>query len=204
MIPIKNLLNEKDTSAEVKDAILAASRNSSAMAGAKRVLDAWRALAEANGMASVLQAAVLESIECGTNVVDQLHAYEVAVRAQVDITLAERRAYKVQCEARKEEVKPLFNRCAGELLSLVEKNKAIEVAISRFSAARDASRERYKAAGFTSAEIEAVGIKPTTEDLAAWRRELDLNNERQAVLDKFLKSGPEYPEQILDGVKAEA
>ena len=198
MIPTKNLLNDKDTSAEVKDAILAASRNASAVAGAQGVLDAWRALAEASGVASVLQAAVLDSIERGTSVVDQLRVYEISVRAQVDITLAERRAYKEQCEARREEVKPLLSRCAGDLMALVEKNKVIEITISRFSAAREASMARFVSAGFSPDEIEAVGIKPTHDDFAAWKREIELNNERQAVLGKFLASGPEYPEHILE------
>jgi hypothetical protein len=204
MILTKSLLNDKNTSAEVKDAILAASRNDYAVAGAQRVLDAWRALAEAKGVASVLQAAVIASIESGTSVIDQLRAYEFAVRVQLDDTLAERRAYKEQCDARKEEVKPLLNRCAGDLMALVEKNRLIEVTISRFSAAREASMARFVSGGFSAEEIEAVGIKPTNDDLTAWKRERDLNNERQAVLERFLKSGPEYPEHILDGVKAEA
>jgi len=203
MIKTKNLLVDEATPAEVKAAILAAWREPSAVRAAERVREALSALVDAAGVSGVLQEAVIASLESGASVVDQLRERELAIRAEVNVALTEKNTYKTQCAAREKEVQPLLNRCVSEILALGGKNKSIEIAISQFGSAREAARQRYEKAGFSAEEIEAIGVKPTKEDLAAMKQELVANRERQARLERFTKSAPEYPEHLLDGVKAE-
>lgn len=204
MIETKNLLNDEATPANVKAAILAAWRDPSAVTRAQLVLNAMRALIDKAGMTSVLQSAVLESLEGSASVVDLLRERELAVIAEINSAIGQRRAYEDKCAVRHGEIQPLLNRCVGESLSLGEQAKLLESRIGGFNRARDSAKERYEAAGLSAADIEALGIRPTDADLAAWKQELEANRERQATVNQFLKSGPEYPEHILDGIKAEA
>jgi hypothetical protein len=203
MIATKNLLNDETTSAEVKAAILAAWRDPSAVRSAELVRDALRTLVDAAAVSGMLQEAAVASLEGGASVVDQLREREFAIRAQVNAALAERTAYKAQCAAREREVQPLLNRCVGEILALGGKNRSIEIEISQFDSAREAAKKRYEKAGFSAEEIEAIGIKPTSDDLSAMKQELVANRERQAQLEQFIKSAPEYPEHLLHDIKAE-
>lgn len=204
MITTKNLLNDENTSAEAKAAILAAWRDPSAVTRAQFVLNAMRALIDKAGLVSVLQSATVKSLESGASVVDQLRKHEHAIIAEIGVAIDQRRAYDDKCAVRHAEIQPLLNRCASEVLSLDGQANALEARIGGFQRARDSAKERYEAAGLSAADIEALGIRPTDADLAAWKQVLESNRERQATLNNFLKSGPDYPEHILDGVKAEA
>lgn len=202
MILTKNLLNDEATSAAVKAAILAAWRDRSAVRRAEFVRDALHVLVDAVGVSGMLQEAVIASLEGGGSVVDSLRERELAIRAEVNVALTEKNAYKAQCAAREKEVQPLLNRCVSELMALDGKNKSIELAILNFESAREAARKRYETAGLSAEEIEKIGVKPTSDDLFALKQELVANKERQAQLDRFIKSAPEYPEHLLDDGKS--
>jgi len=204
MIDTKNLMNDNDTSPEVKAAILAAWRDPSNVTRAQFVLNAMRALIDKAGLTSVLQSAALESLKGGASVVDLLRERELAVIAEIGIAIDQRRAFDDKCAVRHAEIQPLLNRCVSEILSLGEQAKVLNTRIGGFNRARDGAKERYEAAGLSAADIEALGIRPTDGDLTAWRRELESNCEREAALNRFLKSGPEYPEYLLDGVTMES
>lgn len=204
MIKTKNQMNTNDAPADLHAATLVAFRDATAVRSAESVLAALRALANVENLVDILQTAVLESRESGVSLVEHLRQLEAALREQAEVARTRKNAYKKKCDARHAEVQPVLSRCASELLALSQHVKGVEQRIAGARQEREANKARYEKAGLKQNEIEALGVKPTDADLAAWRQDLELSRARCVKLSAFIASGPDYPEGILADDKVAA
>ncbi|KVR05338.1 hypothetical protein WK09_28145 [Burkholderia ubonensis] len=141
--------------------------------------------------------AVLAAEATGTSVVDILRARIDDLRSQragmkqstadVDRFVAEQRA-RFRAEN---------GRCAAMLLDGPQKIEALRAKVRGYSPARDAMAARLREAGLDDGEIQRVGVKPTPDDLAAWKAEIEDIEHDIHLAQQFIASAPLFDVALL-------
>lgn len=194
-----HILFDKNSSSDLKNMYRAAVRSTTTVNAAHRVLAALHALVEEAGYQQEMEAAVRHAAVSGSSVSDVLREREIAVLEQIQAAKAARNSYKEACESRKTEIQPLLNQSMDELFRLSDEIKVLQTKVEKFHADRLAATAKYKAAGLTDDDIEAIGgLKPSHGDLAEWKLQITEKKAREAQISLFLKSAPEFDLSILE------
>ena len=193
-----HVLSDKAASVDLKRAYRAAMHDRSTILATQSAVDALSQLVSKLAFSSFLNHAVLAAAVSGQSVANEIRTLEKEISEHSEVAHAEIRTYEAYCAARRDEAKPALSVCAIEQSSLCTEEIALMGLINGFSNARRVNLERYEAAGLSPADIAIIGVKPTHEDLASWKRQLEQTMSRMAQLHKFLKSAPEYDLSLLD------
>lgn len=201
------LPNKDSVPASVKEAYLAALKNSAVVHAVQRVVEARRDLLETAGFNSELGHAVLSTANDGdagtVAILKELRQRELAFQALRSQAVEAQCSWRAKCEARREELRPVLVKVAQELLEADQKRTTVKQLIAGYTRAREAHRERLKAAGGLSDEEISKFVKPTPCDLEAWKLDLERIKVREQQLTAFMSSGPMYNVHLPDNQEAQ-
>ena len=190
-------LTDPEAPAHLKAAYKNAASNKATRRAVELVVEALNELIKASAWHTELQKAVLESVNSGIDLVELLTARGAPFLAGIEAANAEALRYKGWCFARKLEVQPILSAATSELHENETIIKSLQSQIAGFSRARKEAQEKYKAAGLTQSQIDAIGVQPTPDDLSEWKIQLEAKMARQRQIERFIRSAPDYDTTLL-------
>ncbi|KVS36810.1 hypothetical protein [Burkholderia ubonensis] len=90
-----------------------------------------------------------------------------------------------------------LGQCAAVLLDGPKRIEALHSKVRGYDQARDAMTERLREAGLDDGEIQRVGVKPTPDDLAAWKAEIEDIEHDIHLAQQFIASAPLFDVALL-------
>jgi hypothetical protein len=193
-----HVLIDEAATADLKRAYVMAMRDRSATVAAERAAAVLIQLVSDLAFPSIMDSAVRAAAASGRSVVDELRGLWKEISKHAANASGEIRAYDAYCAAQRAKVGPALNACVSELLDIGSKAEEVEKRIAGFDQARQRCLYAYEEAGLSPVDIAHVGLKPTHEDLALWKRQLEQTCTRKAQLNQFLQSAPEYDMSLLN------
>jgi hypothetical protein len=193
-----HVLIDESASADLKRAYVMSMRDRSATVAAESAAGVLIQLVSDLAFPSIMDSAVRAAAASGRSVVDELRGRWKDISRHAANASGEIRAYDAYCAARRAEVGPVLTACVSELLVVDRKAAELEKRIAGFDQVRQRCLYAYEEAGLSPMDIAHVGLKPTHEDLALWKRQLEQTCTRKAKLNQYLQSAPEYDMSLLN------
>lgn len=131
-------------------------------------------------------------------VVEFLRARNKEMVKAVAEVITEKRSLEMQLLARQAEVSSVLNPAVRDLGSLPKEVERLRALVKGYAAARDETLRSYKVAGLSDANIQAIGLVPTPDDLAGWKGQIEQHGARLHRIRAFLASAPIYDVSILE------